>query len=207
MGARHFPTLAIVVLSASLLGACGDGSNSRGQRQPGVVQDQGTRSGGEGSASPLRGDDVDRAFVRGMIPHHQGAIDMARVELDKGKDPKTKALAQRVFDDQTREIAEMSDLAERKWGARPGTHRSGPMGALMGVPISMDTSKLGDDLAAAAEVDHMFLMMMVPHHAAAISMADEEQRHGADSKLMEMAGMIITAQAKEIGEIEGMLGS
>jgi hypothetical protein len=51
--------------------------------------------------------DPDAAFVRGMIPHHQGAIDMAEIVLKFGKDPQNQHFAHEIIDTQTREISEM----------------------------------------------------------------------------------------------------
>jgi uncharacterized protein (DUF305 family) len=49
----------------------------------------------------------DRALLKMMIPHHEGAIEMATAELNKGKNPQLKALAQKIITAQRREIAEM----------------------------------------------------------------------------------------------------
>ena len=57
----------------------------------------------------VQASDPDVAFVRGMIPHHQAAIDMAKVVLQYGKDPQTKKLAEDVVREQQREITEMQE--------------------------------------------------------------------------------------------------
>jgi DUF305 family protein family protein len=51
--------------------------------------------------------DADRDFARMMIPHHQGAIDMALVELRYGKDERLKRLAQEIIVEQQQEITVM----------------------------------------------------------------------------------------------------
>jgi uncharacterized protein (DUF305 family) len=57
--------------------------------------------------------DTDQDFVAGMLPHHQGAVDMARVELRYGHDPALKHLARDIVAAQEKEIAFM-----RRWQAQ-----------------------------------------------------------------------------------------
>ena len=60
----------------------------------------------------IMAEDPDVAFACGMIPHHQGAIGMARVELEMGDDAEMQALAQKIIDDQMREIAQLTAFIE-----------------------------------------------------------------------------------------------
>jgi uncharacterized protein (DUF305 family) len=59
------------------------------------------------AAAPMSGD-IDRDFAAMMIPHHQGAIDMAKGELSYGKAPEMRRLAQKIIADQQSEIDLMS---------------------------------------------------------------------------------------------------
>jgi len=54
--------------------------------------------------------DPDKDFAMMMIPHHEGAIDMAKVELQFGKDPQLRAMAEKIIAAQESEIAEL-----KKW--------------------------------------------------------------------------------------------
>ena len=67
----------------------------------------------EGMAIEFTGDpDVD--FARGMIPHHQGAIDMARALLAYGQDPEMRALAEAIIAAQEQEIAFLRSWLEKR---------------------------------------------------------------------------------------------
>jgi hypothetical protein len=73
-------------------------------------------------AVPYTGD-PDADFRIQMIPHHQGAIDMAQVALRHARDPWTRQLAEGVIVEQQREIAEMQSWLQRRGFSPPPTRQ------------------------------------------------------------------------------------
>ncbi|PZR93660.1 MAG: hypothetical protein DLM67_13405 [Candidatus Nephthysia bennettiae] len=192
--------VGLIVTAGLALAACG--GNQSGSSGGMAGMDHG---GSSQSATPT-GKDLDKAFLQGMVPHHQAAIDMAQAEVRKGKDLRVKEMAQAVITDQTREQGEMDQIAKQTFGVTPARSMTGATGQLMGVPITMDMSKMGSEVDTAADPDQTFLRLMIPHHATAISMADEEARNGATEPVKSIARGIVAAQAREIGQMQALLG-
>lgn len=97
-------------------------------------------------AALMKADPFDKAFVDMMVPHHQGAIRMARVELAKGKSPQAKKLAQAIIAAQSREIGEMNSWRTTWYGA------ASPAG---GVPAADEKPSGSSDDGGHSSMDGM----------------------------------------------------
>jgi uncharacterized protein (DUF305 family) len=136
----------------------------------------------------------DLDFMQGMIPHHQGAIDMAKVVLQFGKDPEVKAFAENVVKAQEGEISFMNGwLAKADKNALPTSPESakGNADAMTAMMKSMMVPYLGD-----ADVD--FIKGMIPHHQGAIDAAKVALQFAKDPEVLKLAQAITTAQQGEI---------
>jgi uncharacterized protein (DUF305 family) len=65
------------------------------------------------NAQPMKGD-ADQDFVMMMIPHHQAAIDMAKVQLQYGKDPELRRMSEELVKKQEKDIAELKQWMAKK---------------------------------------------------------------------------------------------
>lgn len=120
-----FPTLAAVIFTGfATLGLPAAAEETTGHEGHAMMGDKGPASIAfmeandrmhTGMAIEFTGNaDVD--FIRGMIPHHQGAVDMARIVLEHGTDPEVKKLAEAVIAAQEAEIQWMQDWLARNGG-------------------------------------------------------------------------------------------
>ncbi len=106
---RGIPTLALAILFGVAVAGAAGAANPPDQ----AMMDGMARMNRAMGAVPMTGD-ADRDFVAMMIPHHQGAISMAEVELRYGRDPALRRLANAIIAAQRKEIATM-----RRWHPQP----------------------------------------------------------------------------------------
>ena len=139
--------------------------------------------------------DADLAFVTGMHPHHQGALDMAELAGDRAGSGDVKALARRIAAAQAPEMARLEAMAAA-WGT--------PMEAAGG-----HGGGHGDDAAlerlTGAAFDRAFLQRMTAHHESALPMARKELAAGTNPQAQALAQEILDAQQAEIAEMRGLL--
>jgi len=177
---KFLPALAV---GATLLFAgCGDDDDSS----------SGTRPAASGNP-------VDRAFVADMIPHHESAVEMAKIAQDRGSSAFVTKLADDIVRTQNEEISAMRAADERLQGAGVAKGSLGVASHMMGP----------DDLATLKKTksfDRAFMELMIPHHEAAIPMSRAEIAKGEDAQLKALAQDIITAQQREISAMRKQLG-
>ncbi len=172
---------ALAVAAAALLAACG-GSDDEGEHSIAVT-----------------GNPTDRAFVAGMVPHHETAIDMATVAQDRGDSQFVSSLADDIVRTQSDEIQTMRETDAQLAAAGVKTGDLGLSESAMGMHGDMSA------LEHAESFDEMFMEMMVPHHQGAIRMARIEVQRGENPELTQLAEQIIDAQSREIAEMNAQM--
>jgi uncharacterized protein (DUF305 family) len=192
MNRRSLTALAAALALLSLGGAFAYAATSTDQSTNAMTSTMpmGTSSTGMSMGHGMlpRGPNFDRTFIDNMVPHHQSAVAMARIELAEGTRTPLRTLARSIIASQNGEIRQMKTWRERWYGSAK-------------TPAKMSMSMPGMNVAAlqhASDVDRAFLAQMIPHHQSAVIMATQATSEAHDPETRALAARIIKAQQREI---------
>jgi uncharacterized protein (DUF305 family) len=150
--------------------------------------------------------DYDLRFIDAMIPHHEGAVVMAQDMAAKSKRPEMKKLAQAILKAQPQEIAQMQQWRKDWYPKAPATPMAwhSEMKHMMAMePAQMKAMKMDMDLGKADEgYDLRFVQAMIPHHEAAVTMAQDLAQKTKRPELQKLAKEIIASQQIEIDQMK-----
>ena len=199
-----------------ILSGCGGGSTTTAPASTGGA----TSAAAPSSASPATAvsaqhNDADVEFAQMMIPHHQQAIAMAEIAVDRAQRAEVTSLAEQIRTAQGPEITQLTGFLTA-WGASvpattgvsAGTNPSGMTGMNGPTMPGMMTDAQMNELrtASGAAFDTMFLQMMIEHHRGAVTDAQREVDNGSSPEGTQLATKIVADQTAEIGRMQQLLG-
>lgn len=146
---------------------------------------------------------ADVTYAQGMTMHHQQAVEMSDIVLDKsGVDPDVTQLAKEIKKAQGPEITTMQGWLE-DWGEDSGGHGE------HGSDMSMDGMVSAEDITQLKQADgptasKLFLDQMIEHHQGAVEMAEQHRKDGKDPEALTLSKTVITDQKAEIKDMRTM---
>lgn len=149
--------------------------------------------------------DIDEHFIEQMIPHHDGAIAMAKLALQKAKRPEIKTLAQNIISAQEKETTEMQSWYKNWFG---GDVKKGNTYSMMGGMMSsggmhmVGNQQDTQTLENATDFDKAFIENMIPHHQLAIIMAQMLKSGTNRPEMLTLANNITESQSREIEQMQ-----
>jgi len=181
----------------------GHGNGSGQEQHSGMGHDQGHGGQGMGGEEMARrmledenGDYSDRRFIDMMVPHHQGAVEMAEVALENSDREEILDLSRDIVRTQNAEIEELRSIKEEEFGTSK-------------IPMNMgedDMEMMGmmdpDELARQKPFHKAFIDAMIPRHQSTIDMADVVIKESENPALRRLAADIVEAQEREIAQMK-----
>ena len=150
---------------------------------------------------------IDQQFIDMMVPHHEGALGMARVAQQRAERPELRQLADDILRSQDAEISRMRQWRQ-EWFGSPATP---PMDKMPMVPGKAGMSHAGTTMDMAADVERLrgapppfdlaFIDAMIPHHQSAIEAARVALKESSRPEIQELSIAILEAQQREIGQM------
>lgn len=140
----------------------------------------------------------DADFAKMMIEHHDGAVEMSELLLEKGKNEELKNFARKVIEAQNKEVQLMKKFEDRK-EASPDSKEfvqelNRSMAAMMDKNIQIHNN-----------IDKDYAQQMIPHHQSAVDMAKVYLKYGKKKELLQLCKDIVKTQNTEIAELKEWL--
>ncbi|MES2425319.1 MAG: DUF305 domain-containing protein [Bacteroidota bacterium] len=151
---------------------------------------------------PAKAASPEGAFFEEMIPHHEGAIQMAKYEIAHGKDFEMRQLAKSIMAEQNSEIGLMKLWL--KDNSKSPAKISPEFQKAMDKTMDVMMKSLEQD-TLVRENDYAFAQVMIPHHQAAIDMARVILTYSKNEELITFARLLISNEQIEITQMSGFL--
>lgn len=148
-------------------------------------------------SSPMT-QDPDHDFATMMKHHHQGAIDMANIELARGTNAELKQVAQKIIDDSQKDINDLNTFLGSHQPAKKSDFAKNQMDKMM-KSMNMDMTESGD-------VDKDFAMMMAMHHQHGIDMAKDYLKAGTATETKNVANRTIKSNGEDLPKLKAHSG-
>ena len=148
----------------------------------------------------------DAQFMRGMIPHHQQALEMSRLAPDRTNSPELLEIAGKIEAAQGDEIAFMEQWLTSRGESIDQSHAHTGHHTMKGMATEAQMASLA--AASGVEFDRQFLSLMIAHHEGAIDMVEalmEQPGSAYDPTLFEFTTDVSNDQSKEIDLMQGLL--
>jgi uncharacterized protein (DUF305 family) len=143
------------------------------------------------------GEYSDERFIDAMVPHHQGAIEMAQVALENAEHDEIKQLSKNIVSTQQAEIEELKSIKKEEFGTSQV-----PMEMNQEQMQSMGMTADPQQLANRDPFDKAFIDAMIPHHQSAIEMATVAREESTIPEIKLLAENIVSAQQREIEQMK-----
>lgn len=201
---RRVTVIAAIAALSATLAACGDSTDPAGSAESATT---GPSAPAEESTGTAAHNDADTEFAQMMIVHHEGAVVMAQLALEKATNEDVRALADQIVRAQGPEIDLMRGWLESWNEELPDTAAHGGMDHGGMEMEGMDQTEAMDHLGqlSGAEFDRRFLELMTAHHQGAVEMAQQVLDAGENAEVQDLAEKIIEDQETEIATMQTLL--
>ncbi|MFF3837582.1 DUF305 domain-containing protein [Streptomyces sp. NPDC001930] len=221
--ARKFALVGAATATGLLLTACGTDDGKSGMDHGGTsatasastsdsssgsssAAPSASASGSAGvAAAPGAFNDADVMFAQMMIPHHEQALEMAKLAEGRAEDPEVKKLVTAIEQAQDPEIQKMKAWL-KGWGKPESAGHGAGGGGGHGMAGMMSEQDMKDLAAVKGKAfDRTFAELMIAHHNGAVDMAKEEQRNGENPTAKALADDVVRTQSDEVAALRKIL--